>query len=282
MPWQLLRDKIKFTLDVCPISKDGEIDIDKLETLITPKTKIFSFIATSNVLGTINPVKEIIKRARSINPDIVIAVDASQAIVHGKVDVKEWDADFVIWTGHKLYGPTGIGILYGREELLNNMPPFLGGGDMIDRVHFAGSTYKSAPHRFEAGTPAFVEAIALGEAVNYIQGVGLDKVTAYEDQLTQYLYKELSKLDFVTLMPSPADSRSGIVSFVMDGCHPQDVSMILDQMGICVRVGHHCAMPLMKVLRQEATIRASIGLYTNGTDIDKLILGLTKAKEMLS
>jgi len=282
VPWQLLRDKIGFTLDVCPITDEGTLDLDALETLITKDTKIISFTAASNVFGTINPVKDIIKRARAMNPDIVVCVDASQAIVHGGVDVKDWDADFVIWTGHKLYGPTGIGILYGREELLNDMPPFMGGGDMIETVDFEGSTYKTAPHRFEAGTPAFIEVIGLASAVKYIQDIGIDKIRVHENELSMLLYKELNNLDFVTMMPSPQNARLGIASFVMEGCHPQDVAMILDQMGICVRVGHHCAMPLMKVLGQEATIRASIGLYNNDSDIMHLIEGLTKAKRMLS
>lgn len=281
VPWQILQKEKGFAIDVLPVTENGELDLTQLESLIGKNTKLMSFSAASNVLGTINPVKEIVARAKALNPNIVVCVDGAQAVVHGPVDVKDWNCDFLVFTGHKLYGPTGIGVLYGKADLLADMPPFLGGGDMIETVAFNDTVFRSAPHKFEAGTPAFVEAIGLATAIGYVEKLGWDKVQAQEAKISTLLFETLNGLKGVTVIGKP-QRRLGIAPFVLEKCHPNDAAMILDQMSVSVRVGHHCAMPLMECLGHAALIRASIALYTNEADIVRLAEGIQKTQRMLA
>ncbi len=280
VPWQLLRDQIGIVINIIPVLENGTLDLSAFEEMLTEKTKIVSVVHVSNALGTLNDVNRIIKIARGFNPKIKVLLDGSQSVVHERIDVKTLDCDFFVFTGHKLYGPTGIGVLYGKYEILDSMPPYQGGGDMIERVTFAKTTYKEPPYRFEAGTPAIIEVIGLGAAIDYVQSIGLDNIHVHEQKLLVYGTKMLHEIEGVRLYGT-APQKAAILSFTMEGTHPSDVGMILDQCGVAVRTGHHCCMPLMQRYGIEATIRASMGLYTNASDIDQLCEGLTKAKEML-
>ena len=277
VPWQLA----KCSLGILPLTTQGELDLNAIENFITKDTKVFSFTAASNVLGTINPVDEIVKRARAINPQIIIIVDASQAVVHQPINVRDWDCDFLVFTGHKLYGPTGVGVLFGKAHHLEEMPPFLGGGDMVDVVTFENTTFRPAPHKFESGTPNFIEVIGLAEAITYLNNIGWNKIITHENDIKEELFAMLRRHNSVKIMGS-SDNRLGLASFTIKGCHPQDVAMILDKMNVAVRVGHHCAMPLLQVLGESSLIRASTALYTNQDDITKLEEGLSKAERMLA
>ncbi|PZQ46560.1 MAG: cysteine desulfurase [Micavibrio aeruginosavorus] len=281
VPWQLLQDKIGFSISVAPVLPDGTLDLDAYKELVSPKTKFIGIVHISNALGTINPVEHMIGIARGINPDVKILIDASQSVVHGHVDVQAMDCDFLTFTGHKLYGPTGSGVLWGREEILNAMRPYQGGGDMIERVSFSGTTYKKAPARFEAGTPAFVDVIGLGAAIDYVRTIGQDNIAAHEKELLDYAMQGLARIDGLTFYGATQD-KAAILSFTANWAQSSDIAMILDKQGVAVRAGHHCCMPLMESLGIDGTIRASIGLYTNRNDIDSLVQGLRKAKEMLS
>ncbi len=280
VPWQLLRDQIGIVIKIIPVLDNGTLDLEAFQTLLTQKTKFLSFVHISNALGTINNAKKIITLARDFYPDIKILVDGSQAVVHGTVNVTELDADFYVFTGHKLYGPSGIGVLYGKYDVLETMPPYQGGGDMIEHVTFDHTTYKEPPYRFEAGTPAITEVIGLGVAVEYVQSIGMDNIATHEQELFAYGTEKLLSIDGLKLYGTAPD-KAGIMSFTMDGMHISDVAMILDQCGVAVRTGHHCCMPLWKRYGIEGTIRASLGLYSNKSDIDQLYDGLIKAKEML-
>jgi cysteine desulfurase/selenocysteine lyase len=281
VPWQLLQSRIKFAIKVIPVLADGTLDLEVLPELLSDKTKLVSFVHVSNALGTINPVSRIVKTVRAYNPSIKILVDASQSVVHGTVDVKDLGCDFLTFTGHKLYGPTGIGVLWARPEILDSMPPYQGGGDMIERVSFDGTTFKAAPMKFEAGTPAFVEVIGLGAAIDYVTIIGRENIAAHEKQLLDYAARELSRIDGLTFYGT-AQEKAGIVSFKAQWASNADIAMILDQQGVAVRAGHHCCMPLMERFGIDGTIRASIGLYTNQNDINALVQGLKKAKDLLS
>ncbi len=278
VPWQLI-DGVK--IKVVPLMKDGTLDFEAFENMLSDRTKLVSIVHVSNALGTINPVTKIVKKAKAFNGDIMVLVDASQSIVHGGVDVREIGCDFLVFTGHKLYGPTGVGVLWGREQILNDMPPYQGGGDMIENVSFEGTTFKKAPGRFEAGTPAIVEVIGLGAAIDFVRTIGQDNIAAHEKNMLDALMRGLAKIDGLKYYGQSQD-KVGIVSFVPEWAHPSDVTMILDKCGVAVRTGHHCCMPLMKTLGIDGTIRASIGLYSNQNDIDSLVSGLKKAKELLS
>lgn len=280
VPWQLLRDQIGIVIKVIPISDDCELDIRAYTALLSKKTKFISIVHISNATGVINDVSEVIDIAKKYNPKIKILVDGSQSVVHQKISVKDIQCDFFVFTGHKLYGPTGIGVLWGKEDVLNAMPPYQGGGDMIETVTFEKTTYQKAPARFEAGTPAILEVIGLGSAIKYITDIGMDVVTRHEAEIAEYAQAELDKIDKITVLGRNTN-KVGIFSFTMDGVHPSDVAMIFDQMGVAVRTGHHCCMPLMQRLKIDGTIRASIGMYTDKDDIDRLITALKKAQEML-
>lgn len=280
VPWQLLSKNKGFTIKVCPITDDGALDMEAFRSLLGPKTKFVGCVHISNALGTINPVKEIIGLARSFDSNIKVLIDGTQAVVHGQVDVQALDADFYTFTVHKLYGPTGIGVLYGKEDLLNAMPPYQGGGDMIERVSFDGTSFKDAPYKFEAGTPPIVEVIGLGAAIDYISVIGADDITVHENMLLDYAMEQMKTVDGLRFYGTAAP-KTAIISFTMDGAHHSDVTMILDQCGVAVRSGHHCCMPLMDRFGIDGTIRASIGLYTNKNDVDQLVNAVKKAREML-
>lgn len=303
VPWQLLRDEKGIILDVVDIKDDGSLDMDDFDHKLTSSTKIVAMTQVSNVLGTKTPLKEIIKKAKSVGA--VTLVDGSQGIVHDTVDVQELGADFYVFTGHKLYGPTGIGVLYGRYELLEKMPPFMGGGDMIDHVSFDKTTFARPPSRFEAGTPAFVEAIGLGAAIDFVTSLGMAEIKAHEDEVFRHLCQRLQELrglqgsqklqghqelqgiegfqevEGVRFLV-PFEGKAPIVSFVVDGLHSYDVASLLAEQGVCVRVGHHCAEPLMTRLGVDGSIRASLGVYNTIEDADKMVSALKKTVKMLS
>lgn len=281
VPWQLLQSRINFAIRVIPVLEDGTLDLDAYQSLLGPKTKLVSFVHASNALGTVNPAARIVQMAKAFNPDIKVLVDASQSAVHGSVNVQDLGCDFLTFTGHKLYGPTGIGVLWARSEILNSMPPYQGGGDMIERVSFGGTTYKSGPARFEAGTPAFVEVIGLGAAIDYMTIIGRENIMAHEKQLLDYASRELARIDGLTFYGAAQD-KVGILSFKAGWASNADIAMILDQQGIAVRSGHHCCMPLMERFGIDGTVRASIGLYSNQNDINALVQGLRKAKDLLA
>jgi cysteine desulfurase/selenocysteine lyase len=240
----------------------------------------------SNALGIVNDVKEISAIAKGFNPDIMVLADGSQSVVHRVVNVTDIGCDFFVFTGHKLYGPSGVGVLWGRKELLDAMPPYQGGGDMIEEVTFERTTFKPAPARFEAGTPAIAEVIGLGAAIDYVAGIGMDAIMAHERGLLHAAEQALGAIDGLTFYGAGPDGfekdRAGIVSFTARWGHPSDIAMILDQCGVAVRTGHHCCMPLMRYYGIEGTVRASFGLYTNTDDIEALATGLKKAKELLA
>ena len=279
VPWQMIAEKTGARLVVAPITKNGDVLASDVIAKMTPRTKMVAVSHMSNVLGTILPVAEIIAAAKKIGAATL--VDGCQAVVHQPIDVHALGCDFYVFSGHKLYGPTGIGVLYGRKEILNAIPPYMGGGDMIDTVTFDKTTYKQAPSRFEAGTPAFVEAIGLAAAIDYLQQWPMGEIARYESEIYAYAYTQLKAMDGIQLY-GHAMKRAGILCFTCDWGHASDIAMILDKENIALRVGHHCAMPLMQVLGVTATLRASIGMYTTMADIDALLAGLQKAKRMLA
>ena len=278
VPWQILRENIGIKLKVIPMDDNGDLIIEEYKKLFTSNTKFVSVTHTSNALGVITPIKEIISIAHE--NDCKILVDGAQAVPHNQVDIQELDADFYVFSGHKLYAPSGIGVLYGKEEILNSMPPYQFGGEMIRTVTLEKTTFADLPAKFEAGTPAIAQAIGLAEAIDYINSIGLDKINSYEKELTNYAYSELEKLEGIKFY-GRSNNKASVVSFNIENMHPQDVSTILDREGVAVRAGHHCAQPIMQALGVSATIRASFGIYTNKEDIDQLISALNKAKDML-
>jgi cysteine desulfurase/selenocysteine lyase len=281
VPWQLLAERLGIIIKVWPVEKNGTLDVGRLGNLLSPRTRMLGLVHISNALGTINPVKEIIGLLRNYNPAIRVLVDGSQAVVHSPVNVSDLDADFYVFTGHKVYGPTGIGVLCGKYDLLQSMLPYQGGGDMIERVSFSGTSFKDAPARFEAGTPPIVEVIGLGAAIDYLEAIGMENIAAHESDLLQKATKSLEAISGLSIH-GKAPNKAAVISFTMDGAHHSDVASILDQQGIAVRAGHHCCMPLMESLGLEGMVRASFGLYSNEADIDSLVQGLQKAQEMLA
>lgn len=279
VPWQMIAAHTGAKLIVAPVTENGDVLAEDMIACITERTKIVAMSHMSNALGTILPVEQIVQEAKKRG--ITTLVDGCQAVTHRAVDVAALGCDFYVFSGHKLYGPTGIGVLYGREELLNAMPPYQGGGDMIDVVTFENTTFKPAPARFEAGTPAIAEAIALGVAIDYLSSIGMDQIAQHEQDVFAYAEQQLQKIDGLTLH-GRAQNRASILSFNVDWAHPSDVATILDKEGVCVRVGHHCCMPLMQQLGVTATIRASVALYTSKEDIDALVAALEKAKKFFS
>jgi cysteine desulfurase/selenocysteine lyase len=259
------------------VADDGSFRMDAYEALLGPKTRLVAVTHTSNVLGTVTPMKEIIRLAHKAGARVL--VDGAQAVVHGKVDVRDLDADFYGFTGHKLYGPTAIGILYGKAELLKDMPPFQGGGDMIRTVSFENTTYAEPPLRFEAGTPPIVEAIGLGAAIDYVNAIGQDAIAAHEAGLLAYATRRLQQVEGLTIVGT-AKEKASIISFVLDGIHPHDIGTIVDREGVAIRVGHHCAQPLMERFGVSATARASMGLYNTRAEIDVLVRALEKVKDI--
>ncbi|MAZ76133.1 MAG: cysteine desulfurase [Micavibrio sp.] len=281
VPWQILEEQIGIQLKVVPILEDGSLDFGAFMALLSSKTKLVTLVHISNSLGTVNPVRKIVKATKNFDENIICMIDGSQSAVHSKVDVQDLGCDFFALTGHKLYGPNGVGILWGKFDLLNSMPPFLGGGDMIETVSFDGTVYKAAPFKFEAGTPAIVEVIGLGAAIDYLNAIGMDAIAVHEKEMLNYMVQKLGTIEGLNFYGT-AQEKAGIISFTADWAHISDIAMILDQQGVALRTGHHCCMPLMQELGIEGTARASIGLYTNKEDIDQLVSALEKAKEMLS
>lgn len=279
VPWQMLCERRNAKLKVIPVNDDGELMIDEYKKLLSEKTKIVAAGHTSNALGTKNPVREIVKYAHDAGA--VVMIDGAQAVQHSKVDVQELDADFFAFSGHKVYGPTGIGVLYGKEELLNAMNPYQGGGDMIKSVTFEKTTYNELPYKFEAGTPDICGAIVLPEALEYVKKVGLENIAKYEDELLNYGTEKLKEIEGFRLIGN-AKNKTGVISFLIDGIHPYDAGTILDKQGIAVRTGHHCAEPLMNRFGIPGTVRASFGMYNTKSEIDALVDGVKKAKKMLS
>jgi cysteine desulfurase/selenocysteine lyase len=280
VPWQILRDEVGITLKIIPLLEDGSLDLEAFKNLLSPATKIVAVTHVSNAIGVVNNLKKIKEIISPLGSQIKFLVDGSQSVVHRPVNIPDFEPDFFVFTGHKLYGPNGIGVLYGKEDLLNSMPPYQGGGDMIETVTFEKTTYKAAPARFEAGTPAISEVIALGAAIGYLEAIGMDKVAAHEAELLAYATPKLEAIPGLKIYGTAAE-KAGIISFTMEGIHTSDIAMILDRLGIAVRTGHHCCMPLMKSLGVEGTVRASFGLYTTKSDIDRLCEGLLKCREMM-
>ena len=278
VPWQLLCAEVGAELRYVALDDDLRLDLDSLDRELERGPKLVGVTHISNVLGTVNPVEEIVRRAHDAGA--VVLVDGAQAVPHMRVDVKEIGADFYGFTGHKVYGPTGIGVLHGRRELLEEMPPFLGGGDMIARVDWQESSWNSLPWKFEAGTTPYVEAVGLGAAVSWLAGLGIDAVLAHELDVTGYLVERLVELPDVRVIGPLDQPRGTPVSFALDGVHPHDVAEILARDGVCVRAGHHCAQPLMRHLGVPATTRASIGVHNTRADVDRLIDGLAEVRRV--
>ena len=268
VPWQIVCNETKASLKVIPISDKGELDLDQFNSLINEKTKMVALTHISNALGTVNPIKKIIEISHK-NGSLVL-IDGAQGAPHSIVDVQDLDVDFYVFSGHKLYGPTGIGILYGKKHLLEKMPPYQGGGDMILSVRFDKTEYNDLPYKFEAGTPNISGAVGLGKAIDFINEVGLAKIIEHEDNLLEYAVKELQEIKEVKIIGN-ADKKAALVSFIIDGIHPHDIGQFFDQDGIAIRAGHHCAQPVMERYGIPATVRASFGMYNTFSDVDRLI-----------
>lgn len=278
VPWQMLCEQNGCILKVIPVNDAGELILEEYEKLLSEKTKFVSVVHVSNALGTINPVKFIIEKAHAVGAKVLI--DGAQATSHLAIDVQELDTDFYVFSAHKLYGPTGMGALYGKKEILEAMPPYRGGGEMIKEVTFEKTTYNELPYKFEAGTPNIADVIAVKTAIEYINELGKENVAAYENELLAYATEQLSKIEGLKII-GQAKEKVSVISFVIDGIHPQDIGVILDQQGIAVRTGHHCTQPLMKRFGIPGTSRASFAVYNTKQEIDKLVIGIEKVKKMV-
>lgn len=277
VPWQLQADIRGVKLRVAPINEKGELRLDEFEKKISPRTKLISVTHISNVLGTINPIDEIIRIAHE--HDIPVLIDAAQSVQHIGVNVQQLDCDFLVFSSHKIYGPTGVGVLYGKEKWLNAMPPYQGGGEMIANVSFEKTTYNEIPFKFEAGTPDFVGTTALASALDYVAGLGIDNIAAYEKELLDYATERLSSMDGMRIF-GEAQNKSSVLSFLVKGIHPYDVGTLLDKMGIAVRTGHHCAEPLMNFFGVPGTVRASFAFYNTREEIDLLANAIERIVKM--
>jgi cysteine desulfurase/selenocysteine lyase len=278
VPWQLVTQRTGATLRWLSVDDEGRLDLSNLDEVVNERTKVVSLVHVSNALGTLNPVEQVAARAHEVGALVVL--DASQSVPQLPVDVSTLGADFVAFTGHKMCGPTGIGVLWGRYDLLASLPPFLGGGEMIEVVEMSGSTYAPPPHRFEAGTPPIAQAVGLGAAVDYLTSVGMENIAAHEHAITAYALDRLAELDGVRVIgPHTAEAHGGAISFVLDGVHPHDVSQILDSRGVAVRAGHHCARPVCQRFGVPATTRASFYLYTAPREIDAMVEGLLEVRK---
>lgn len=277
VPWQIQADIRGLKIKVIPINKDGELIMEEFEKLISPRTKLIAATHISNVLGTINPIDEIIRIAHGHN--IPVLIDAAQSVQHAKVDVQKIDCDFLVFSSHKIYGPTGVGVLYGKEEWLNGLPPYQGGGEMIESVSFEKTTFNKLPFKFEAGTPDFVGTAALATALDYVSSIGLDNIAEYESELLRYATEKMLNLPGIKIIGT-AQHKSSVISFVFNKIHPYDIGTLLDKMGIAVRTGHHCAEPLMKIMGVEGTVRASFAFYNTKEEVDMLVKGLERIIKM--
>lgn len=278
VPWQMICEEKGAILKVIPISDKGELLMDEFEKLLSSKTKLVSITHVSNTLGTINPVKEIIKLAKAVGAAILI--DGAQAVPHTKVDVQALDCDFYAFSAHKMFGPTGVGILYGKEAILNELPPYQGGGDMIKTVTFEKTTYNELPHKFEAGTPNIVGGLGLAAAIDYMNNIGIENIEAYEHELLNYATEKIKQIEGVRIIGEAANKAS-VLSFLVDGTHPSDIGMIIDKLGIAIRTGHHCTEPLMNRFDIPGTARASFAFYNTKEEIDVFIKALERAVNML-
>ena len=278
VPWQMLCERTGAILKAIPVLENGELDMNAFDVLIQDNVKFVSLVHVSNALGTVNPVEEVIEKAHAVGAKVLI--DGAQAVAHFSVDVQALDADFYVFSGHKVFGPTGIGCLYGKKALMDAMPPILGGGEMIEKVSFSGTTYQGLPFKFEAGTPNIGGAIALDAALNYLMNLDRDAMVAYEDELLQYAHDKAAKCDGLKVVGT-AKKKAGVLSFLIEGTHPADVGMLLDQQGVAVRTGHHCAMPIMDQFCIPGTARASFSIYNTKEDVDALFTALEKVKMFL-
>jgi cysteine desulfurase/selenocysteine lyase len=278
VPWQILEAERGIELDFIPVTEEGLLDLDVYRTLLARRPKLVSFTHMSNVLGTINPASEIIQMAHEAGA--VTLVDAAQSVPHLKVDVQALDADFLAFSAHKMCGPTGIGVLYGKLDLLEAMPPFLGGGDMIKEVKLRSFRPNALPYKFEAGTPAIAEAVGFGAAVDYLSSLGMDAIAVHEHEITEYALERLEEVPGVQLFGPSAEKKGGVAAFTVEGVHPHDVAQVLDQDGIAIRAGHHCAQPLHERFGLPATSRASFYLYSTKEEVDLLVNGIYKVKEL--
>jgi cysteine desulfurase/selenocysteine lyase len=279
VPWQMLCQSVGATLKVIPMNDRGELLLEEYEKLLNPRTKVVAVAHVSNALGTVNPVKEIASLAR--RQGAVVVVDGAQSVPHMKIDVQALDCDFYALSGHKMFGPTGIGALWGRAKLLKSIPPYQGGGDMIRTVTFEKTTYNTIPYKFEAGTPHIEGGIGLGAAVDYLLAIGMDNIAAYEHELVEYGTAALARVEGLRIVGTAKDKAS-VLSFIIDGVHPHDIGTVLDRQGIAVRTGHHCAQPVMDRLGVPATTRASLAFYNTRQEIDALVAGLAKVKEIFA
>jgi cysteine desulfurase/selenocysteine lyase len=279
VPWQIVCEETNARLRIIPMNSDGELELDQYESLLSPRVRLVAVTHVSNALGTVNPVRRMIELAHARN--IPVLLDGAQAVPHTKVDVARLDCEFYTFSGHKMYGPTGVGVLYGKAHLLEAMPPYQGGGDMISSVTFEKTTYNRLPYKFEAGTPNIAAGIALGAAIDYLQEIGMDRIAAYEHDLLVYASSALARLAGVRLIGT-AKEKASVLSFVVDGVHPHDVGTILDQQGIAIRTGHHCAQPVMDFFHLPATARASLAFYNTREEIDALVAGIQKVAEVFS
>ncbi len=276
VPWQLLAQEKGARLRFIPVDEAGRLDLSRLDELITPRTRLVACTMMSNVLGTIPPLRRIADAAHAVGA--IVLVDGAQGVPHMPTDVKALGADFLAFSGHKMCGPTGVGVLWGRRELLEEMPPFLGGGDMILRVDWHTAEWNELPWKYEAGTPAIAEGIGLGAAVDYLRGIGMEAVRAHEEAIVAYALERLEEVPGVRVYGPPAEERGGVVAFTLEGAHPHDISTLLDREGIAVRAGHHCAMPLHKKLGLGATTRASFYIYSVPSEVDRLVEALYRVK----
>ena len=279
VPWQQLCHRKGATLRAVPLRTNGSLDMDAYRNMLSDRTKIVAITHASNVTGIINPITDIISLAHEAGA--IVLVDAAQSVPHIAIDVQSLGCDFLAFSGHKVYGPTGIGVLYGKKEILEQMPPYQFGGEMIHKVSFERTTFNDIPYRFEAGTPDYVGTYALAEALDFVRDMGLDNIAAHEHELTQYALAELQKIDGLRIIGDPALDRTSVISFVIDGTHPYDVGMLIDQLGIAVRTGHHCAEPLIDSLGLPGTVRASFAIYNTIDDIDQLTAALRRVLPML-
>jgi cysteine desulfurase/selenocysteine lyase len=279
VPWQRVCEKTGAILKIIPINDEGEILIDEYKKLLSSKTKLVSTVYISNSLGTINPVKEITDLAHSVGARVLI--DAAQAIAHETVDVQSLECDYLAFSGHKMFGPTGVGVLYGKEEILNEMPPYQGGGDMIETVTFEKTTYNVLPHKFEAGTPHIAGVIALGAAIDYLNELGLENIKKYEAELLNYATEQVLTVPGLKIIGT-AKKKASVISFTINGLHPHDIATIGNKYGLALRTGHHCTQPLLKRLGVPATARASLSIYNNKEDIDNLVTNLKKMVELFT
>lgn len=277
VPWQLLQRRHNIVLKVIPMNERQELDVEQYKSLFSDKTKLVSVTHVSNVLGTVNPVKEMVQIAHSHN--VPVLVDGAQSTPHIRVDVRDLDADFLVFSGHKVYGPTGVGVLYGKRKWLEMMPPYQGGGEMIQSVSFEKTTFNELPYKFEAGTPDFISTVALAAALDYVDGIGLDVIADYENQLLEYATEQFQQIPDMHIYGN-ARHKSAVLSFLVEGIHHYDMGLLLDKLGIAVRTGHHCAQPLMQALGIEGTVRASFSFYNTMEEVDQLVAGIRRVCQM--